>query len=201
MENQRAIPQGYMTTGELAKRMGVTVRTLQHYGREGLLAPSCISEGGRRLYTNKDVVKLHQILSLKHLGFSLSDIKSRLISLDKPAEVADILTEQAAIVQKKIEALSESLNALETLREEVLRMQSVDFLICNCYLLYVTEKDGSVVSDIIHSSLLGNQRIIAGNAQFTGIAAGRGVGFTTGLLLLREGLGMRETPIRPHSWH
>ena len=156
MENQRAIPQGYMTTGELAKRMGVTVRTLQHYDREGLLAPSCISEGGRRLYMKKDVVKLHQILSLKHLGFSLSDIKSRLISLDKPAEVADILTEQAAIVQKKIEALSESLNALETLREEVLRMQSVDFLICNCYLLYVTEKDGSVVSDIIHSSLLGN---------------------------------------------
>ena len=156
MENQRAIPQGYMTTGELAKRMGVTVRTLQHYDREGLLAPSCISEGGRRLYMNKDVVKLHQILSLKHLGFSLSDIKSRLISLDKPAEVADILTEQAAIVQKKIEALSESLNALETLREEVLRMQSVDFLICNCYLLYVTEKDESVVSDIIHSSLLGN---------------------------------------------
>ena len=156
MENQRAIPQGYMTTGELAERMGVTVRTLQHYDREGLLAPSCISEGGRRLYMNKDVVKLHQILSLKHLGFSLSDIKSRLISLDKPAEVADILTEQAAIVQKKIEALSESLNALETLREEVLRMQSVDFLICNCYLLYVTEKDGSVVSDIIHSSLLGN---------------------------------------------
>lgn len=46
-----------------------------------------------------------------------------------------------------------------------------------------------------------NQRIIAGNAQFTGIAAGRGVGFTTGLLHLRKGLGMRETPIRPHSWH
>lgn len=44
-----------------------------------------------------------------------------------------------------------------------------------------------------------NQRIIAGNAQFTGIAAGQGVGFTTGLLHLRKGLGMRETPIRPHS--
>lgn len=47
----------------------------------------------------------------------------------------------------------------------------------------------------------GNQRIIAGNAQFAGIAAGRGVRFTTGLLLLGKGLGMRETPIRPHSWH
>lgn len=50
-----------------------------------------------------------------------------------------------------------------------------------------------------HMELSLNQRIIAGNAQFTGIAAGQGVGFTTGLLLLREGLGMRETPIRPHS--
>lgn len=46
-----------------------------------------------------------------------------------------------------------------------------------------------------------NQRIIAGNVQFKGIAAGRGVGFTTGLLLLRKGLGMQENPIRPHSWH
>lgn len=51
------------------------------------------------------------------------------------------------------------------------------------------------------AELLGNQRIIAGNVQFKGIAAGRGVGFTTGLLLLRKGLGMQETPIRPHSWH
>lgn len=50
-------------------------------------------------------------------------------------------------------------------------------------------------ADIFHL----NQRIIAGNAQFTGIAAGRGVRFTTGLLLLGKGLGMRETPIRPHS--
>lgn len=53
----------------------------------------------------------------------------------------------------------------------------------------------------ICSAINGNQRIIAGNAQFAGIAAGRGVRFTTGLLLLGKGLGMRETPIRPHSWH
>lgn len=53
----------------------------------------------------------------------------------------------------------------------------------------------------IDDELERNQRIIAGNAQFAGIAAGRGVRFTTGLLLLGKGLGMRETPIRPHSWH
>ena len=53
-----------------------------------------MSEGGRRLYTDKDIVKLHQILSLKNLGFSLDDIKNRLISLDTPAEVAEALEDQ-----------------------------------------------------------------------------------------------------------
>ena len=39
MSNDRAIPQGYMTVGEIAKKMGVSVRTLQYYHREGLLSP------------------------------------------------------------------------------------------------------------------------------------------------------------------
>ena len=127
MEKYQAIPQGYMTVGEVAKKMGVTVRTLQYYDKEGLLSPSSESEGGRRLYTDKDVIKLHQILSLKSLGFSLDDIKNRLISLDTPADVANALTDQAAAIQQKIESLSESLIAIETLKAEVIQMHSVDF--------------------------------------------------------------------------
>lgn len=127
MNKHKAIPDGYMTVGEVAKKMDVTVRTLQHYDRKGLLSPSAVSEAGRRLYTDKDIVKLHQILSLKHLGFSLNDIKNRLIPLDSPAEIAAVLMEQAAAVKQKIESLSESLNELEVLREEVLQIQTVDF--------------------------------------------------------------------------
>lgn len=127
MERYRAIPQGYMTVGEVAKKMDVTVRTLQHYDKEGLLSPSAVSDGGRRLYTDKDIVKLHQILSLKHLGFSLDDIRDRLIPLDTPVDVAQILLEQAAVIRKKIADLTESLSAIEALKTEVLEMQSVDF--------------------------------------------------------------------------
>lgn len=127
MEKYRAIPQGYMTAGEVAKKMNVSVRTLQHYDKEGLLSPSALSDGGRRLYTDKDIIKLHQILSLKHLGFSLADIKNRLIPLDSPADVAQILAEQADMIRKKIAGLSESLSELEALQTEVLKMQSVDF--------------------------------------------------------------------------
>ncbi|MCI8300872.1 MAG: MerR family transcriptional regulator [Lachnospiraceae bacterium] len=127
MAKYRAIPQGFMTVGEVAKKMGVTVRTMQYYDKEGLLSPSAESEGGRRLYTDKDLVILHQILSLKSLGFSLDDIKQRLISLETPADVANALTEQADDIRQKIEQLKASLSAIEQLKAEVLQMQTVSF--------------------------------------------------------------------------
>lgn len=127
MQNSKAIPKGYMTAGELAKRMSTTVRTLQYYDKEGILSPSAQSEGGRRLYTDKDMIKLYQILSMKQLGFSLDDIKNRLTSLDTPTDVANVLTEQAANIREKIEVLSEALKEIEMLKVEVLQMQQVDF--------------------------------------------------------------------------
>lgn len=127
MAKYRAIPDGYMTVGEVAEKMGVTVRTLQYYDKEGLFSPSAESEGGRRLYTDKDLVALHQIVSLKSLGFSLNDIKQRLISLETPADVANALTEQADDIRRKIGQLTASLTAVEQLKEEVLQMQTVNF--------------------------------------------------------------------------
>ena len=127
MAKYRAIPQGFMTVGEVAKKMGVTVRTLQYYDKEGLLSPSAESEGGRRLYIDKDLITLHQIISLKSLGFSLDDIKERLISLETPADVANALTEQADDIRQKIEQLQASLSAIEQLKAEVLQMQTVNF--------------------------------------------------------------------------
>lgn len=127
MEKTRAIPQGYMTVGEVAKKMNTTVRTLQYYDRENILSPTDESEGGRRLYTDKDIIKLHQIQSMKYLGFSLGDIKNRLGSLDSPADVAVALAGQAEAIRERISSLSESLLAVEALKAEVLQMQSVDF--------------------------------------------------------------------------
>lgn len=127
MAKHRAIPFGFMSVGEVAKKIGVTVRTLQYYDKIGLLSPSAESEGGRRLYTDKDLVMLHQIISLKSLGFSLDDIKHCLISLGTPTDVANALTKQADSIKTKIEQLTASLAAIEQLKEEVLQMQTVNF--------------------------------------------------------------------------
>lgn len=117
----------YLTIGELAQEMDVTVRTLQYYDREGLLKPAAISEGGRRLYSSKDIIKLHQILSFKYLGFSLAEIKTKLFNLDTPEEVVGILNQQKNIIQEQIASLSEALEAIDALVQEVDEMKMVDF--------------------------------------------------------------------------
>jgi len=119
--------ENLMTVGELASKMNITVRTLQYYDKQGLLKPSAQSEGGRRLYTNKDMVKLTQILSLKFLGFSLEDIKNRLIPLDTPEEVHMALENQATNIKDKLISLKEALTAIESLQEEIQHMDSVDW--------------------------------------------------------------------------
>jgi DNA-binding transcriptional MerR regulator len=127
MEKYRAIPEGYMKVGELAKRAGVTVRTLQYYDKEGLLTPSAESDGGFRLYTDKEMVRLVQILMMKDLGFSLGEIKKRLTSMDTLSDVVDVLTEHATQIRRQIEHLAESLDEIEALKAEITKMETVDY--------------------------------------------------------------------------
>ncbi|MEG0176601.1 MerR family transcriptional regulator [Anaerorhabdus sp.] len=119
--------ENYLTIGEVAKKMNVTVRTLQYYDTEGLLKPSMLSEGGRRLYTSKDLIKLYQILSFKSLGFSLEDIKERILKMDTPEEVCLLLKQQEKIIEEQIKAMKLVKTSLRALKEEVIQMKEVDF--------------------------------------------------------------------------
>src|SRR5262245_66334660 len=70
-----------LKVGELARRTGLTVRTLHHYDAIGLLKPSLHTEAGYRLYTAGDVARLQHVLSLRQLCFSLDEIRD---CLDRP---------------------------------------------------------------------------------------------------------------------
>ena len=117
----------YMTIGEVAKKAGVTVRALQYYDNVGLLQPASESEGGRRLYTHKEVVKLHQILSMKQLGFSLDEIKTRMPAANTPEEISNMLITQATEIKTKIDALTDMLEYVEKLNTEILQTHTVDW--------------------------------------------------------------------------
>lgn len=64
-----------LKVGELARRTGLTVRTLHHYDEIGLVKPGLHTESGHRLYTGRDIERLQQVLSLRQLGFSLEEIR------------------------------------------------------------------------------------------------------------------------------
>ena len=62
------------TTGEIAKLCNVSVRTVQYYDDRGILIPSELSEGGRRLYTDDDLKRMHIICFLREIGLPINSI-------------------------------------------------------------------------------------------------------------------------------
>ena len=62
------------TTGELAKLCNVTVRTVQYYDKRGILIPTELSEGGRRLYSESDLQRLKVICFLREVNVPIDAI-------------------------------------------------------------------------------------------------------------------------------
>jgi MerR family transcriptional regulator, thiopeptide resistance regulator len=99
--------------GELAKRTGLTVRTLHHYDEIGLLTPSLHTDSGHRLYTGGDVVRLQQVLSLRQLGFSLEEVRA---CLDRPEfSPLEVIVLQAARLREQIALESKLCDRLDVI--------------------------------------------------------------------------------------
>lgn len=110
----------FFTTGQFAKKAGVTLRTLRYYDKIGLLKPTSYNELGHRLYTKEDFGNLQKILTLKFIGLSLEEIgdimKYDLISkgFKKSLEIQkEIIEEKARQMQNIVKAIDETLNMME----------------------------------------------------------------------------------------
>ena len=73
---------GRMQIGEVAERIGLSLRTIRYYEEVGLAVPSARSDGGFRLYVEDDVERLRVIMQMKPLGFSLEEMRELLELLD-----------------------------------------------------------------------------------------------------------------------
>lgn len=104
-----------LKVGELAKRTGLTVRTLHHYDEIGLLHPTGRSDGNYRLYGAADVARLHAIQALRGLGLALDEI-GRLIA----SGGADL----QAIVTRQMEALDAQIRSASELRQRLAFVQA-----------------------------------------------------------------------------
>ena len=108
------------TTGELARLCGVTVRTVQYYDTRGILTPTELSEGGRRLYSEEDLKQLKVICFLREMDLPLDAI-AQILQEEHPEKVILLLIEQQekalseeiADKEKKLEKLRELRNGLK----------------------------------------------------------------------------------------
>ena len=110
--------QRYLTVGELARRVGVTVRTIQYYDQQGLLSPSAKGPQNQRLYTDANVKDLYRILTLKYLGLSLAQIKSDAALFDEPAALQELAGEQMDAIEEQFQALFKRMTTLRSLHDE-----------------------------------------------------------------------------------
>jgi MerR family transcriptional regulator, thiopeptide resistance regulator len=101
---------GSRTVGEVAAMAGVTVRTLHHYDRIGLLSPSGRSASGYRLYAPADLDRLHQVLMYRELGFSLEDVAA-LLADDADPEAH--LRRQHQLLRDRLERTQQMVAAVE----------------------------------------------------------------------------------------
>ena len=105
--------------GDLAKRAGVTVRTVRYYEELGLLTPTETSPGGFRLYSENDLRKLHFIKRFKNLDFPLEEILE-LIDVSKGhGSKSEIIQGSLALLQRQLEQVDNKMAKLAGIKKEI----------------------------------------------------------------------------------
>lgn len=113
------------TTGEIAKLCGVTVRTVQYYDTRGLLVPSKLSEGGRRLYSEEDLKMMQIICFLRELGLPIDSITQLLSEPDSSSVILLLLDQQEKELRDKISKDQTKLNKLEELKRGLKDVENI----------------------------------------------------------------------------
>lgn len=111
------------STGEMAKLCDVSVRTVQYYDQRGILIPSELSEGGRRLYSDNDLQRLKLICFLRDLDIPINTI-GELLAEEKPERVINLLLkQQTEVIENEISERQEKLQILASLQTGIKNLE------------------------------------------------------------------------------
>ena len=107
------------STGDIAKLCGISIRTVQFYDAQGLLIPSEVSEGGRRVYLEEDLKRMKIICFLREIGLSLNSIKEILFEGDFSKVISTLLDEQEQSLLTEINELQRKLDLIKGIKGEL----------------------------------------------------------------------------------
>ena len=114
----------FYTTGEIAKLCGVSVRTVQYYDDRGILIPSELSEGGRRLYTEDDLKRMHVICFLREAGLPINSISALFAEKNPESIIRVLLEQQEQALREELSACQAKLDLIEGIRRELKEIES-----------------------------------------------------------------------------
>ena len=120
------MPQ-YYTSGEFARKAHVSIRTIRYYDQKNLLKPTTHTKSGARRYTDQDFAKLQQILLLKYLGFSLSDIREITIGSGDRQMLLNSLQIQKRLAEERLEEMKNVVTAIDSTSQAIKDDQQVDW--------------------------------------------------------------------------
>ena len=113
-----------LTTGDMARLTGSTLRTVRFYEQEGLIAPLDRKDGGHRHFGPGELEKLRLALDLREAGLSLPDIKHMFSLRHTCSERAGASAAMTQLLSERIGEVQEKILRLRRLREELTAMAS-----------------------------------------------------------------------------
>ena len=115
----------YYRINEVLKITSVSLRTLHSYDEIQLLSPSYRTEGGHRLYSQNDLIKLQQIVTLKFMGFSLKNIHHLLN--DSKFNFHQSLIMQADLIKKEVSRIQAVAKLLDHLVDSMSNKNEIEW--------------------------------------------------------------------------
>ncbi|HEY6724791.1 MAG TPA: MerR family transcriptional regulator [Polyangiaceae bacterium] len=110
---------GLLTTGDMARLSGSTLRTVRFYEEAGILVPQHRTEGGHRLFGAWELKKLALVTDLRAAGFSLESIKELLDMKDTAASGAEAVNLLLARLNEQLATITERLTVLQRVKDSL----------------------------------------------------------------------------------
>jgi DNA-binding transcriptional MerR regulator len=113
----------YYQIGELSNLVGMSPRTIRYYEEIGLLNSVKRIEGGKRVYTDRDIQRLRFIKRLKHLGLTLSEMHELedIYQIDQTNR--KVLSRLLELLETHVGKINERIQNLERLKEDIFNYQ------------------------------------------------------------------------------
>ena len=135
------------STGELAKAAEVSVRTVQYYDQRGILTPSKVTEGGRRIYHESDLERLKVICFLRDLDFSINQIKNISQEENREQVLELLLTDQIESLEKSSKEIEVKLKRARHLQKITAKRNQLRWMIYQTFhVLWKIKNHGIICS-------------------------------------------------------